>query len=256
MQRIVFFFLVWVVGMNMAYASDAALLEELNGTVKYDAKWKGMTVGKLSFDVAPLGKDRFRVVSSIKSKGIVAAATKYKSSTAATLKFKDGVFYTTEYESDMKRRNKPRNIAITYKGTDVQAVTITPPEKSWKRKDVPNTLRNKALSPLGMVLTAWYHSANAIAAGKHSADLTFDVYDGRRQSKATFALRPINTTTLKATVSYTPVAGYSDRDLERHKEAAFSVTAIIDKEKRLPISIQGLSNIGDGKAVLKDVVRR
>ncbi len=234
----------------------------INAVRRYGAYWSGMHVGDLfamvekNTTIDDKGEKRegleFKVV--MRSYNLAKLISKFGSEATAQIGYtKEGRFIPQKYTAAFSRRKEHREISLTYDATGENIIeeTNTPPEKRWKRKEVPAELKVGTPDPLTYVMRAREKIRNIVDnGGKNTFTLPF--YDGRRKTNYFFTVYGITQDhRVHVTFEEEPVAGYTNNELRDLKEDKPMFTLYLAKHDLLPVWAEGYSPLGRAKIILK-----
>lgn len=153
---------------------------------KYRIYWNGLRLGKILFYWKE-DLEHYEAKVTIKTSGIARVFSKQNRSASVSgrIVHTPGIdYYVPEkYEYNAKRKNKGRDIVITYnKDGSVKESTVTPPDDPTRREPVSDKARNAAHDPL-TAMRAIQRYMQTIAQGGRDSSSTFTVFDGRRLTK-------------------------------------------------------------------------
>jgi len=234
----------------------------VNTVRRYSAYWAGLHVGDMITSVESKGvylSDKKEVKAQkfttiIKSHNLAKLINGYKSETKAVMVFnEEGKYIPNTYSTSYKMRKKHRDITMKYSkdGSEIINETNIPPEKRWKREEVPTNLKLNSPDPLTLVFQARQKIIEVVEKGGKNT-FTLPLYDGRRRSNYFFTVYGITKNNLiHITFEEKPVSGYTNNEIRDFKKGATLVTAYLSKDDYLPVWGTAHSFLGKAKIILK-----
>lgn len=235
----------------------------LDLALRYEVKWAAMHVADIIMDIKPvkakiregIEHDMYRVQVFIESQGLAKLVSGFKSNSITLVNRENSEYAPADFKTSFMYWKKRRDITISYSddGSKIIAETNTPPEKTWKRKPVPEELKSDSYDPITVGFAA-RKKIMAIDKGEiKDKKFTLPVYDGRRRTDIEFNVlgRTEEENFIHATFKEIAVAGYTDNELKELNKQDSEVHLFISSKNYLPVSIEGKSVLGTSRATIK-----
>jgi len=234
----------------------------INTVRKYSAYWAGLHVGDMINAVESEGvfltdKNEIKAqkfTTIIRTHNLAKLISGYKSTTKALMSFNEnGEYKPSSYSTSYKIRKKHRDITMKYSadGSTIIEETNMPPEKRWKRKEVPSNLKVNSPDPLTLIFQIREKIRHIVEKGGRNT-FTLPLYDGRRRSNYFFTVYGITKNNLiHITFEEKPVSGYTNNELKDFKKGTTLVTVYLAKDDLLPVWAKAHSFLGTAKILLK-----
>ncbi len=192
----------------------------------YSIHWSGLHIADLVISLQQDDK-HYTLQTLTESRGLVWTISRYYNYTTVQGDMNKHTPIPRQFSSHFQVRKDTRHIAMRWsaEGTPLE-LTSTPPEKRWKRPEVPISMRTGALDAQSMglaLLNQWLHARPNLP---HHQNMT--MFDGRRLSDMRMEFQPAAPLSLNQRPTpglYTALrirrlalAGYTDNELERQKK--------------------------------------
>jgi hypothetical protein len=208
----------------------------LNMHGEYGVYWNGIRIGKIEVEAHEQG-DNYSLQTDITSSGIARVFA--KSHYVALAKGKIGEDYTPTYYYSENRLKKEKSYAklefneqgeLTYK-------EVVPADDPAYRPDVANNLMHGAADPISTFYLMRKKVYAAYQEGKREVSLNF--FDGKRLSKLDFTIQKPKSIyygnqfvdTIPVHVKRSPLAGYTEKEIRKHKEGEPGITFFMSKDE-------------------------
>lgn len=215
--------------------------------------WGGIHVGDLIVEVKKEGEYyNFEVI--MRSYNIAKLISKFSSETEGKIKITDDGFLPSYYKTHYKRRKDDRNIELKFSddGQTIISDINTPPEKRWKRKEVPAELKIGVQDPLSIAFVARQMIIDRLESGEK--EFSIPLYDGRRRSKYNFKIKgKTKDGLIEVGFAEEAVAGYTDNELKEFKKGNKEITLYLSPLDYWPVKAKGRSPLGNATASLDKI---
>ncbi len=195
-------------------------LQPFNLTAVYEVSWGGVDVGDLVLH-AREDNNQYNMRIQIKSSGLARLLTRHESATTVKGKKKGERYLPERFETNFKLRGDTRHIILTYneQGELIEEYN-QPPEKRWKRPEVPMSLKRDVPDIMTMLFIERHKIYDALK--QEDDNFTIRTFDGRRLTDVHFNVSGRKTVTwndqqadvIAFGVKREAIAGYKDSELE------------------------------------------
>ncbi len=220
--------------------------------VLYKASWKGVNIASMRVEVYP-NENYSDMKVSISTHGLLKWIVKYRSETDGKIGYKDGEYVPSFYHTDYSYRKKHRDIKLTYSQDGKQIIKDenVPPEKRWKRKEVPQQDKDGSLDPLALALVAREKIKQAYL-GQGDKQFSLPLYDGRRRSDQVFSVSDgLKGGLIQVQMEERPVSGYTNNELKIFKDGSQIIDIYVEPKEFIPQKAKGQSPLGEAWIYLK-----
>lgn len=241
-------------------AAQVPALIPLNHTLRYDVSWNGLALGRIRIEV---GQDGFgyHVTVDTKTRGVMNVFG--REHTVAQVKGRIGDterFIPQRYESRSLAKEDGRTTVITYDEHGSIATRTRTPADGASRPTVPLDQANTATDPITafLLLREKMHANMArnqretslrTYEGARLADFTFKVISRARIELNGEYVNAINTVPTR-----TPIAGYKEKELKKHREGDPTVHVFFSADERfIPLQAKVSLMLGTITANLAEI---
>lgn len=228
--------------------------EKFSTAMHYAVTLSGFPVADIYVGLQSRPNGDVEARSMIRSSGIADIAGGYKSDTT-TVAQTPGGYGPVSYQTQFKLKGDWRTIKLAYSKTGdiVQPEYNEPPEKRWKRAEVPAAQKNGTFDPLTAALAAREKLKQLSADGKLAAGNKFSLplYDGRRRADLVFTmLGKTKRGNISLSFAEIPIAGYTNNEIEGFSENQHVITIEVSSENFMPVRASGNTVLGMAEARL------
>lgn len=222
--------------------------EKFATAMHYVVRLSNFPVADIYAGLKSLDNGQTEIHTIIKSSGIADIAGGYKTDTITLMRFNGG-YFPVSYHTQFKLKGEWRTIKLAYDdaGNVVQPEYNEPPEKRWKRKEVPAALKNRALDPLTVPLAVRQRLRAMEGMGDKikGEKFTLPLYDGRRRADLVFeVLGKSKQGDISLKFTEVPVEGYTANEIAGFKENQHTIRIDISPETFLPVHAEGDTVLG------------
>lgn len=231
---------------------------------RYGAYWAGLHVGDLIVGVTPIqpwdvAEDvhQMRFELEMRSYNIAKWASKFASKAQVVMQFdRDGTIFPLRYHSEVQKKREFRVIDIEYDAQKrvITSESNTPPEKRWKRKEVPPHLKETMPDPMSFVFQVREEIREFLKSdGQVGEGMIVPFYDGRRRTNIDFTFKGVTDEGyLQFDFVEKPVSGYTNNEVRRLNERGIVFELYLAQHDLLPVGAYGRSSYGNARILLKE----
>lgn len=236
------------------------LWNKLNTHLRYKAVWKGMKVGELDATIGFESDNIYDFTANMSAAGLVGAIVKYKTTTKAKVRLtaNDDLKPTIYDHYRTRKKDGKTHVHIQYddNGKEIKYF-MNPPERKDKRPLISAHNRNNVHTIPSMVLNAWKSVIEAHLEAKAADNknlnkvFTYDFFEGRRKARGIFTTKGYDSKgNINVVVTLEPLGGFNEKDMRKYNKDGYEVTVLIDPVSYKPLTIKGISNLGNAQAKL------
>lgn len=197
-------------------------LDSYNRIIRYDFEWNGIALGKIALEVSETD-GAYAVRTLVKSRGVASFFVKHTSDSNVKGERSAAGYVPRTYMADVTTRKKNKKVLLEFDGSGL----ITKQENIPADTDRPKVKAQEmegARDPLSTVLAIRKAVYDSIGSGKTSFDL--HMFDGKRlfkldmtiDNQVTKSIGGEERAVIHVIAARTPVAGFTEKELERAKE--------------------------------------
>lgn len=218
----------------------------------YDISLGSVRIAKTGIELEQ-DANSYAVAADIVIAGPLKLFTSHSSHTTVDARGAHFFYPERQYESRYRTKKKKKYVKLAYHGAQALEEKLDPPENRAKRPAVSEELKKKSYDPLSFILAM----RQAIQSG--AKVFAIDVYDGRRLTRAHFAVGEKKTltynnqkiVTITANVKRELVAGFTDSELNDYDKNEPPLTVYFSDDGRyIPIKLQTSFWLGTLTAML------
>lgn len=193
--------------------AGAAELPPFDFKAGYDFTLGGVVFGRMGIEAEQKAM-QYDIAADIATTGIARLFARHSSHTTVSAHGSD-----RDYRTDYRTRKKKKSVEMTTRGGKVTKVVVTPPEPPEKRPPVATAMASAAYDPLSFLMEIRRRLHRALEENRENFSL--NLYDGRRLTKASFAvlgrrqilLHGKKTRVVTVGLRRTPLAGFNKSEL-------------------------------------------